>query len=61
MVEKIGGHTQDRLNVDGWVAGLVRLSPAFIGCSRRSFFDDTKRDRRRNKDGTKYLKLIKIL
>ena len=30
-IEKIGGHTQDRLNVDGWVAGLVRLSPAFIG------------------------------
>ena len=61
VVEKMGGHTQDRLNIDGWVAGLVTLSPAFIGCARRSFFDDTKRDRRRNKVGTKYLKLIEIV
>ena len=30
-IEKIGGHTQDRLNDDGWIAELVRLSPAFIG------------------------------
>ena len=38
------GTPKNRYCVDRWVAGLVRISPSFIGCARPSF---TKCDRRR--------------